>query len=115
MKGAPTLVAVADGPLRVATVGGSALASGGTGDVLSGLIAALVASGADGPDSAMCALFISGLAAEAGGNPTGHAASDIPDRIPPIRRAIEALPDSADGPVIFAGAHPARPGGGPDL
>lgn len=115
LKGAPTLVAAVDGPLRVATVGGTALAAGGTGDVLSGLIAALMAPGADGPDSAMCALFISGLAAEAGGNPTGHAASDIPDRIPPIRRAIEALPGSFHGPVIFAGAHAARPGGGPDL
>jgi hydroxyethylthiazole kinase-like uncharacterized protein yjeF len=115
LKGAPTLVAGADGPLRVATTGGAALAAGGTGDVLSGLIAALLAAGAVGPDAAMSALFISGLASEVGDNPAGHGAADIPDRIPAIRRAIELLPESVDGPVIFAGAHPARPGGGPNL
>jgi NAD(P)H-hydrate epimerase len=115
LKGAPTLVAGADGPLRVATTGGAALAAGGTGDVLSGLLAALLAAGAVGPDAAMSALFISGLASEVGDNPAGHGAADIPDRVPAIRRAIELLPESVDGPVIFAGAHPARPGGGPNL
>jgi hypothetical protein len=63
----------------------------------------------------MSALFNSGLAAEVGDSPTGHGASDLPDRIPAIRRAVESLPESPDGSVIFAGAHPARPGGGPGL
>ncbi len=112
LKGAPTLVAPVDGPLRVATVGGASLAAGGTGDVLTGLIAALLAAGASGPDSAMSALFICGLAAEVGVHPAGHAASDIPDRIPVVRRAIESLSASVEGPVIFAAAHPAKPGGG---
>jgi len=112
LKGAPTLVAASEGPLRVATTGGNALAAGGTGDVLAGLIAALLAAGASGPDSAASALFISGLAAEVGGHSAGHAASDIPDRIPAVRRAIESLPETAEGPVIFAGADPAKPGGG---
>lgn len=115
LKGAPTLVAEARGPLRVATTGGTALAAGGSGDVLSGLIAAMLAAGASGPDSAMSALFISGLAAEVGDNPAGHGASDIPDRIPAIRSAVESLPKSGGGSVIFAGGHPARPGGGPNL
>ena len=115
LKGAPTLVAEADGLLRVATTGGTALAAGGTGDVLTGLIAAFLAAGASGADSAMSALLISGLAAEVGRHPAGHAASDIPDRIPAVRRAVESLPASVEGPVIFAVAHPARPGGGPGL
>jgi len=114
LKGAPTMVAAADAPLRVATVGGAALAAGGTGDVLSGLIAALLAAGASGLDSAMSALFMSGLATEVG-DPAGHAASDIPERIPAIRGAIETLSESVEGPVIFAEAHPVKPGGGPDL
>ncbi len=111
LKGAPTVVA-ADGLLRVATVGGSALAAGGTGDVLTGLIAAFLAAGVSGPDAAMSALFISGLAAEAGGYPVGDSAAAFPDRIPVVRRAIESLPKSADGPVIFVSAAPSRPGGG---
>jgi hypothetical protein len=80
--------------------------------VLTGLIAALLAASASGPDSAMSALFICGLAAEVGVHPAGHAASDIPDRIPVVRRAIESLSASVEGPVIFAAAHPAKPGGG---
>lgn len=111
LKGAPTVVA-AGGLLRVATVGGSALAAGGSGDVLTGLIAAFLAAGGSGPDAAMSALFISGLAAEAGGYPTGDSAAAVPDRIPVVRRAIESLPRSGDGPVIFAAAAPGRPGGG---
>ena len=112
LKGAPTLVASGDDPILVTTVGGPALAAGGTGDVLTGLIAALLASGSPAPAAAASALFLSGLAAEMGGYPVGHAAADVPDRIPAVRREVERLKADGEGPVNFVSASAGKPGGG---
>ena len=54
LKGAGTVVAHPDGPVAVATEGGPALSTGGTGDVLAGLVGALLARGLD-PWRAACA------------------------------------------------------------
>jgi NAD(P)H-hydrate repair Nnr-like enzyme with NAD(P)H-hydrate dehydratase domain len=63
-KGAPTLVASADGPLWVNHSGNSALASAGTGDVLAGLVGSFCAQGATGLDAACVASFLHGRAGE---------------------------------------------------
>lgn len=114
LKGAPTLVARGEEPLRVATTGGPGLAAGGSGDVLTGVVASLLAEGARGPDAAAAALFLSGLATEASADPVGHAAADVPDRLPALRRAVRGLAGAGDGPVLFVSADPAAPGGGGD-
>ncbi len=111
-KGAPTLVARGDEPLRVATTGGPALAAGGSGDVLTGVIAALLAAGARGPDAASAALFLTGLAAEASADPVGHAAADVPDRLPGLRAEVRRLGGEGSGPVVFASPSPDSPGAG---
>ncbi|MCL7969685.1 MAG: hypothetical protein M8867_08705, partial [marine benthic group bacterium] len=112
LKGAPTLVASGEDPILVTTVGGPALAAGGTGDVLTGLIGALLGSGSSASAAAASALFLSGLAAEMGGSTEGHAAEDVPDRIPTIRREVESLQADGEGPVNFVSASSAKPGGG---
>lgn len=112
LKGAPSFVANGEDPLLVTTVGGSALAAGGSGDVLTGLIGALLAAGMPGAAAAASALFLSGLAAELGRHPAGHAAEEIPDRIPAVREEVGRLPSHGNGSVIFASASPAKPGGG---
>jgi hypothetical protein len=112
LKGAPTLVAAREGPLLVTTVGGSALAAGGSGDVLTGLIGAYLAAGLPAAPAAASALFLSGLAAELGSHPAGHAADEIPDRLPVVREEIGRLPGYGGGSVIFASASPEKPGGG---
>ena len=112
LKGAPTLVASGDLPLLVTTVGGPALAAGGTGDVLTGLVTALLAAGSSARPAAASALFLSGLAAEMGGYPVGHVAEDVPDRLSSIRREIERLEGDGVGPVNFVSASPGKPGGG---
>jgi ADP-dependent NAD(P)H-hydrate dehydratase / NAD(P)H-hydrate epimerase len=48
-KGPGTMVAAPDGRVWVTPVGGPALGSGGTGDVLSGMIATAIATAEDGP------------------------------------------------------------------
>ncbi len=57
-KGHRTLVALPDGRLLENTCGGSALAKGGSGDVLTGLIASLLAQGAEAGQAAACAVWL---------------------------------------------------------
>jgi NAD(P)H-hydrate epimerase len=99
LKGAPSVVAETGEPLRVSTTGGPALAAGGTGDVLTGLIGAYLAAGMAPADAAAAALFITGVAA-GGGVPEGRLASDLPDRIPVVRAQVSGL-GPPTGPVLF--------------
>lgn len=57
-KGHRTLVALPDGQVLENTCGGSALAKGGSGDVLTGLIASLLAQGADAARAALCGVWL---------------------------------------------------------
>ena len=58
LKGHRTIVARPDGTLLVNTAGGSALAKGGSGDVLTGVIAALLCQGAAAADAAACGVWL---------------------------------------------------------
>ncbi len=66
LKGAPTVIAAPDSRVFINPTGNSGLGSGGTGDVLTGLIAGLVAQGASPLNAAISAVFIHGLAADIG-------------------------------------------------
>ena len=85
LKGHQTLVAEPDGHVFVNPTGNPGMASGGMGDVLSGMIAALLARGADPLDAACAGVYLHGLAGdilkEEMGD-TGLAASDLAERIP---------------------------------
>ncbi|MEZ0072859.1 NAD(P)H-hydrate dehydratase [Planotetraspora sp. GP83] len=63
LKGSTTLIAEEHRPVRVNTTGTPWLATGGTGDVLSGIAGALLAAGLTGYDAASCAAHLHGLAA----------------------------------------------------
>ncbi len=85
LKGFQTLVAEPDGHVFVNPTGNPGMASGGMGDVLSGMIAALLARGTDPLDAACTAVYLHGFAGdllrdEMGD--TGLAAMDLADRIP---------------------------------
>jgi len=64
LKGALTVVAAPDGRLSLNPTGNPALASGGTGDVLTGLIGGYLAQGLDPWDAARLAVYLHGLAAD---------------------------------------------------
>lgn len=64
LKGAGTLVAAPDGRLVQNTTGNPGLARGGSGDVLAGLLAALLAQGLTAFDAALCAVWLHGAAAD---------------------------------------------------
>ncbi|MDP2483026.1 MAG: NAD(P)H-hydrate dehydratase [Candidatus Palauibacterales bacterium] len=101
LKGSPSLVAEAGRPLRVSTTGGPEVASGGTGDVLTGLTGAYLAAGMSAADAVSAALFLTGVAASRSVEPAGHLAGDIPDRLPDVRAEVQGL-GPLSGPVIFA-------------
>jgi hydroxyethylthiazole kinase-like uncharacterized protein yjeF len=62
LKGDATVVAGAEGPVRVNTTGTAALATAGTGDVLAGAIGALLAQGLNVLDAASVGAYLHGRA-----------------------------------------------------
>jgi NAD(P)H-hydrate epimerase len=88
LKGAPSWVADGEAPVRVSTSGDAALATGGVGDVLTGLIGAQLAVGLTAADAASAALHLSGVSALLAPEPVGHSASELPERIPEARSLI---------------------------
>ena len=64
LKGHLTVIAVPEGNALINTTGGSGLAKGGSGDVLTGLIAGLLAQGASGVMAAAGGVWIHGRAGD---------------------------------------------------
>jgi NAD(P)H-hydrate epimerase len=85
LKGARTIVAAPDGQARINPTGNPGMASGGTGDVLCGLIGALLAQGLDAFDAAVAGVFLHGRAgdlAAARRGERGLIASDVARSLP---------------------------------
>lgn len=83
LKGAATIVAEPDGYALVVTAGDSRLATAGTGDVLSGIIGALLAGGVKPVQAAAAAAWVHGQAGRRGPH-HGLVASDLPELIPAV-------------------------------
>ena len=64
LKGSGTIVAAPDGTLLRNTTGNPGLARGGSGDILAGMIAALLAQGLSPADAAACGVWLHGAAAD---------------------------------------------------
>jgi ADP-dependent NAD(P)H-hydrate dehydratase / NAD(P)H-hydrate epimerase len=85
LKGHQTLVGEPDGHVYVNPTGNPGMATGGMGDVLSGIIAALLARGADPLDAACAGVYLHGLAGDILAmelGDTGLLATELADRIP---------------------------------
>ncbi len=80
LKGAQTVVAAPDGRASLNSTGNPALASGGTGDVLTGLIGGFLAQGLTPWDAARLGVYLHGLAADffvSHHGPRGMIAGDL--------------------------------------
>lgn len=86
LKGARTIIAAPDGRCAENNHASPYLASGGTGDVLAGIITGLCAQRMESFMAACAAVWIHGEAGIRIG--AGLVASDIPDRIPEILRIL---------------------------
>jgi len=93
LKGAPTIVADPAGEIWVNPTGNAALATGGSGDVLTGVIAGLLGQGLRPLDAARLAAFLHGHAADRLRERTG-APSVLPtDLLAALPEAWRALAD----------------------
>ena len=81
LKGPTTVVAAPDGEARLVTAGDARLATAGTGDVLAGMIGALLAQGADPLDAASLAAHVHGMAGSLS-PPVGLIAGDLLGAVP---------------------------------
>ncbi|MBF6616231.1 MAG: NAD(P)H-hydrate dehydratase [Candidimonas sp.] len=86
LKGADTVVAAPDGRCVINTNAPPDLATGGTGDVLAGLIAGLMAQGLSPCDAGCTAVWIHGEAARLFG--PGLVSEDLPPAIPRVLRRL---------------------------
>jgi len=86
LKGARTLIAAPDGRLAVNTTSNPGMATGGAGDVLTGVIATLLAGHLDAWAAAAAGAYLHGLAgdlaAASQGGPAGLIATDLVDHLP---------------------------------
>lgn len=91
LKGAHTLIAHPDGRVVALPFKTAALATAGTGDILAGLIAGLLAQGVKPFEAALCAGYVHGLAGTLVGarTPRGVMATDVLDAISEAFRALE--------------------------
>ncbi|MFB4282980.1 NAD(P)H-hydrate dehydratase [Nonomuraea sp. MTCD27] len=88
LKGSTTVVAEDSRPVRVNVTGTPWLATGGTGDVLSGVAGALLAQGLSCYDAASCGAFLHGLAGRLAADGAPLAAADVATAVPAAIRAV---------------------------
>jgi NAD(P)H-hydrate epimerase len=92
LKGQRTLVARPDGRAAVNPTGNPGMATGGTGDVLSGIAGALLARGCDAWTAATAGVYLHGLAGDEAAARMGQeslVAGDLIDHLPHAFRALE--------------------------
>jgi hydroxyethylthiazole kinase-like uncharacterized protein yjeF len=91
LKGSTTVVAAPDGRVLLATAGSSRLATAGTGDVLSGVIGALLARGVPAFEAAALGAHVHGRASDLGRS-EGLVASDLPGLVSQWLSSVRAAP-----------------------
>ncbi len=93
LKGAPTVVADPAGELFVNPTGNCGLASGGTGDVLTGIVAAFLGRSMTPTNAAALGAFVHGLAGDIAASEkgrTGMVAGDVMDALPAAFLKLES-------------------------
>ncbi len=95
LKGAYTVIATPDGCPRISPVANPGLASAGTGDVLTGVIAGLVAQGLTLADAATCGVYLHGEAGEMVRKKLGDAGMVATDLLPVLPLVIKQLKEKS--------------------
>jgi NAD(P)H-hydrate epimerase len=91
LKGARSLLAEPDGSLCINLTGNPGMASGGMGDILTGMIPGFMAQGYDCAASVKLAVFIHGLAGDLLSRergPVGFIAGDVLGEVPRVLKAL---------------------------
>lgn len=88
LKGAHTAVADEAGKVFFNTTGNSGMATAGSGDVLVGVIAGLLAQGLSGKDAAICGVFLHGMAGDLAENKVGKMSLMASNLLNELHQAI---------------------------
>jgi NAD(P)H-hydrate epimerase len=91
LKGANTVIAAPDGRAMVSPIANPGLASAGTGDVLAGVIAGLLAQGLSLFDAATCGVYLHSEAGEVVKGELGDAGMVATDLLPVLPLVIKRL------------------------
>jgi len=91
LKGARTVVAAPDGRTGIVPNGNGAMATGGTGDVLTGVVAACLGQRLPAWEAAVCAAYLHGLAGDlAAPGELGLLAHEVADAVPQALARVRA-------------------------
>jgi hydroxyethylthiazole kinase-like uncharacterized protein yjeF len=88
LKGSTTVVCAPDGLVRVNSTGTPWLATAGSGDVLSGIIGALLAGGLPALDAASCGAYLHGAAGRLAADGAPVIADDLVSHLQPALRSL---------------------------
>ena len=91
LKGAYTVIAAPDGRANLSPSANPGLASAGTGDVLSGAIAGMLAQGLSPFDAACCGVYLHNAAGDMVKEELGDAGMVASDLLPVLPKAIKKL------------------------
>ncbi len=92
LKGAGTVIAAPRGEIWINTTGNPGMASGGTGDVLAGMIGGLLAQGFTTQEAVILGVYLHGAAGDwvaVQHGSIGMTASELADAVPIARRLIQ--------------------------
>jgi hydroxyethylthiazole kinase-like uncharacterized protein yjeF len=99
LKGARTVIATSDGEVYINQTGNPGMASGGTGDVLTGMIGGLIAQGLSPLEAATWGVYLHGLAGDIVKRGLGEIpliAGDIIDYLPDALKEVKARVDKQE-------------------
>ena len=107
VKGAPTIVASPEGDIYINSTGCSAMATGGSGDVLTGIIASLAGQEISLLEAAVCGVYVHGVAgtlatAGAPGLAAGEMSAYVPQVVQNIKNKQKNLNNNVGSVYNFA-------------
>ncbi len=100
LKGNRTLVAQADGKVWVNPTGNPGMASGGMGDILTGLVAGMLAQAKNATTAVLAAVYLHGLAGDVACEKMGEHSLIATDLLAALPEAFRRVRQEADKPGI---------------